>query len=126
MKSVLIALGLFCFGSAFAQSDFDERLLEKFSEERIKSLTEDQPAVIEYWTYYLDHSYMIVDGDATGKLLASGETIKIKNMDNFNILKYDIHMDRSKRKTYSIAGTNSYLVLLSNDEFSKAFSNQRK
>ena len=126
MKSFLVVLGIFCFSSLFAQSDFDQRLLEKFSAERIAELNTDHPEVIEYWTYYLDNSYMIIDGDATGKLLATGESIKIKKMEEFNILDYDIHMDRNMRKSFDIAGTNSYLILLSNSEFSKAYNNQRK
>ena len=126
MKSILILFFLGVSLSAFTQGDFDKRLLAKFNEERIEELKADHPEVLEYWTYYLDNSFILVNGDATGKLLASGESIKIKDLKNFNILDYDIHMDRNLRKSYDIKGTNSYLVLLSNDEFSKAYSNQRK
>ncbi|NEN24121.1 hypothetical protein G3O08_11475 [Cryomorpha ignava] len=126
MKSILILFFLGVSLSVFSQGDFDKRLLAKFSEERIEELTKDHTAVIEYWTYYLDNSYIIIDGDATGKLLASGQSIRIKTLKDFNILNYDLHMDRNIRKTYDIKGTNSYLILLSNNEFSKAFSNQRK
>ena len=113
--------------SVFSQTDFDPRLLAKFSEARIQELSKDHPEVLQYWTYYLDNSYIIVDGDASGKLLVStGQSLKIKSLSDFNILKYDIHMDRKVRKTYDIKGTNSYLVLLSNDEFSRAYNNHRK
>ncbi len=106
------------------QSQFDPRLLSRYSEERIAELSDKQPATIEYWTYYLEHSYSIVD-NATGKSIETNEEIKIKDFEKFNILDLDIHMDRNKSKVYKIKGTDQYLLLKSNDQFSKEFSRNR-
>ncbi|HKK38472.1 MAG TPA: hypothetical protein VJ949_03595 [Cryomorphaceae bacterium] len=125
MKTLFTLLVLSISIGSMGQSQFDKRLLERYSEERISELNEKQPSTIEYWTYYLDHSYTIVDGEASGKAIPTDEEIKIKDLENFNILTLDIHMDRNSSKAYRIKGTNQYLILKSNDQFSKEFSRNR-
>ncbi len=121
MKSILIILGLFCFGSAFSQSDFDQRLLVKYDAEQIAQLQENDSRVLDYWTYYLDYSYEIVD-IPSGKENNNFEEIKIKSMEKFNILDSKTKMDRTSPKYYRIKGTNEMLVLLSGDDFTKKFN----
>jgi hypothetical protein len=123
-----ILFTLFSFAASLglmAQSDYDERLLSRYSEERIEELLEKQPSTIEYWTFYLDNSYIIIDSEASGKVLPTDEEVKIADVDSFNILDLDIHMDRKTSKAYRIKGTNLYLILKSNDQFSKEFSRNR-
>jgi len=124
MKTLFTLLVLTASLISMGQSEFDQRLLSRFSEERVQELLEKQPSTIEYWTYYLDHSYTLVDG-STGKTLMTDEEVKIKNLENFNVLDLDIHMDGKRPKAYSIKGTNQYLVLKSSDQFSKEFSRNR-
>ncbi|HKL39043.1 MAG TPA: hypothetical protein VJ894_00090 [Cryomorphaceae bacterium] len=124
MKTLFTFLVLGLGVSALGQADFDTRLLAKYSEERINQLLEEQPSVIEYWTYYLDHSFTIVD-EQSGKSFLTDETIKIKDVENFNVLELDIYMDRKKPKAYRIKGTNKFLILKSNDQFSQAYSLNR-
>ena len=125
MKTLFTLLILAVSLSTMGQSQFDPRLLSRYSEERIAELQENQPSTIVYWTYYLDHSYTIVDGEATGKTMVSDEEVKIKALDNFNILDLDIHMDRNRSKVYKIKGMSQYLVLKSNTQFSQEFSRIR-
>ena len=106
------------------QSNFDQRLLARYSEDRVHELLEKQPATIEYWTYYLDHSYTIVDG-SEGKTIKTDEEVKIRDLENFNILDLGIHMDGKRPKAYRIKGMNQYLVLKASDQFSKEFSRNR-
>lgn len=124
MKNLLTLFFLAAAVVAYGQTDFDKRLLAKFSEERIKELQETQPQIIEYWTYYLDESYQIV-GSSDGKVLPSEKTVKIKDFKNFNILELDVHMDRSLSKSYKIKSTGDYLVLMSNEAFSAKFNRSR-
>ncbi len=126
MRSILLTFCLLIGGLAFGQTDFDERLLAKFSEERINQLQEDQPAVIEYWTYYLDNSYLIIDSKESGKEFNTDKKLKIKNLNDFNILDMDLTMDRKKSQVFAIAGSDKYLMLLSNSEFVNGFNNARK
>lgn len=126
MKSILFFGAFLLCVSAFSQADYDKRLLSKFSEERVFELQKTQPQIIDYWTYYLDHSYQIIDGKATGKTFLTDESLKIKNMDSFNVLDLGITMDRSAAKIYKINGTDKYLRLLSNDEFVRSFNSHNK
>ena len=125
MKTLFTLLVLAISIGSMGQSQFDQRLLARYSEERIAELSEKQPSSIEYWTYYLDHSYMIVDGGATGKTIDTDEEVKIKDIDDFNILALGIHMDGKRQKAFHIKGTNQYLILKSSDQFSKEFSRNR-
>jgi len=125
MRSIFLVLFILSGSSLLAQSDYDARLLAKFSQERIDRLQSERPSVIEYWTYYLDHAYSIVDSGETGKNYQTDQTVEIENLDNFNILELDIHMDRRQAKTYRIQGTDKYLLLHSNQTFSELFSRYR-
>lgn len=124
MKNLLTLIFAALAAIAYGQTDFDQRLLAKFSEEKINELQQTQPQIIEYWTYYLDESYQIV-GSSQGKVLPSEKTVRIKDFANFNILELDVHMDRSMSKSYKIKSTGEYLVLLSNDAFSAKFNRSR-
>lgn len=125
MKTLFTFFVLIMSLVVMGQSNFDQRLLSRYSEERVQELLEKQPSTIEYWTYYLDHSYTILDGEAMGKTILTDEEVKIKDLENFNVLDLEIYMDRNKSKTFKIKGTNHFLLLKSDTQFSKEFSNNR-
>lgn len=125
MKSILFTASLLVGLASFAQSDYDERLLAKFSEERIDQLSKDQPQIIDYYTYYLDHSYEIIDKEKSGKSFQVDQEVKIKDLNSFNILELGLTMDRSASKIYKIKGTDKYLRLLSNREFVLGYNKSR-
>jgi hypothetical protein len=125
MKFIFFVAAFLIGFSVIAQGDFDERLLAKFSEERIIELKNDQPQVIDYWTYYLDHSYEIVDQATSGKSFQTDEVVKIKDLDSFNILELGLTMDRSTSKIYRIKGTDKFLRLYSNNEFVLGYNKSR-
>jgi hypothetical protein len=125
MKSLFTLLALIVGFAAMGQSDFDERLLVRFSEDYLNKLQQEQPEMLEYWTYYLDHGYTIVDGQLTGKTMTTEETVKIKDLNDINILDLDIQMDGKRPKAFLIKGTNQYLVLKGSRQFSKEFSRSR-
>jgi hypothetical protein len=124
MKTFLLVLFLCGSIGLSAQTDFDQRLLAKFSEEQIADLQEDHSSVIEYWEYYLDNSFEIVT--IPGQKSTQGfETVEIDDPNNFNVLNSGLNMARYASKTYRIAGTNKLLVLMGNDAFSKKFNAYR-
>jgi len=125
MKSIFLALAMLIGLSSFAQSNYDERLLAKFSEDRIQELQKEQPQIIDYYTYYLDHSYQITDRETSGKDFQTDQEVKIKDLNDFNILELGLTMDRSASKIYKIKGTEKYLRLLSNREFILAYNKSR-
>jgi hypothetical protein len=125
MKSIFFTAALLIGLSSFAQSNYDDRLLAKFSEDRIQELQKDQPQIIDYYTYYLDHSYEIIDEASSGKNFQTDQEVKIKNLESFNILDLGLTMDRSASKIYRIKGTEKYLRLLSNREFVLGYNKSR-
>lgn len=125
MKVIFFVTTLLIGFSSIAQSDYDERLLAKFSEDRINELKVEQPQIIDYYTYYLDHSYEIVDEATSGKSFKSDKIVKIKDLDSFNILELGLTMDRSSAKIYKIKGTDKYLRLFSNQEFVLGYNQSR-
>lgn len=125
MKSTILLVAIFFCGLALhAQESYDTRLEAKYSKEQLAKLQENESQAIDYWTYYLDNSYEIVDV-IPGKSAEGYEEIKIKNIDSFNILELGIEMDRSTNKYYQIKGTNQMLVLLSNEKFVEKYNSNR-
>ena len=104
-----------------AQAEYDKRLLAKFSEAQIQSLQENNPEIIAYWTYFLDHGYEVVDIPA-GKADALTEEINLgRRKAAFNILAAKLGTPGEHPRYFKIAGTNQMLVVLSNDDFVEKF-----
>ncbi len=125
MKSVFLLLLTVVAIQLSAQSDYDSRLLAKFSEAQISDYQKDHQAILEYWSFYLDHAYEIVDLPSEKNLQPAG-SVKIKDLDDFNILALNLSMDRMNSKFYGIEGSDKKLMLLSNDRFSKKFNAYRE
>lgn len=124
MKSILILFFLGVSMSVFAQSDFDKRLLAKYSEEQLTDMAENHSAVLTYWTYYLDNSYEIVDIEA-GKNIDMYPEIKFKSADKFNVLEHDAKRQKVGKTHFRIKNTNQLLVLDSGDDFVKKYNAYR-
>ena len=122
---ILFFIGLSAY--AFSQGDFDKRLLAKYSTDQIADFQKNNADVLNYYSFYLDNSYILVDSEKTGKELISSEgELKIRDLSNFNILAYKLTMDRNSRKIYKIKGSNTYLILLANSEFTDLYNRQRQ
>lgn len=105
---------------ALGQSNYDKRLLEKYPESQILDLQSSNPEIISYWTYFLDHGYVIADIPA-GKENDFTDVIKIRNIDRFNILSLPVGTPGEHPKYYRIQNSQKILVLLSNDDFVKKY-----
>ncbi len=125
MMRFIFFLVLLCFGGIVnSQTDFDQRLLAKFDKDQITTLTSSNPEIVAYWVFYLDHSYEILDMPGQ-KDLSGLETLQIRDLEKFNILDFDITMDRYQHKIFKIEGSNKMLRLLSNDAFAKKLNSHR-
>lgn len=120
MRSVLLLFLLFISFQAFGQKDYDKRLLAKYSEEQIKGLQTSNPEIIQFWTYFLDHGY-IVDAVEYGKRIQLVDQIKIKNLEKFNPFSAGLSGPGEVRRYFSIADSDQILIVLSNDEFVQKF-----
>ncbi|MGB6034981.1 MAG: hypothetical protein WBG42_01850 [Cryomorphaceae bacterium] len=121
MKTLFTLLVLAISLGSMGQSQFDERLLEKFSEEKIQELSTDHPKVLDYWTFYLDNSFEIIDVPFEKDFSESPE-IKIKDLEDFNILELDINMLSKASQEFRIKNTDKLLILHSSDRFTKLFN----
>jgi len=124
-RTIISALTIVAFlafnVSVFAQSnaDFDSRLLSKFSKKEIKKLSN---AELEYWTYYLENSFEIVDIPKE-KPDAVPATITLSSMDKseINVFKLGLKSHEFARDYVRIEGTNKMLVILPLSEIDKNF-----
>lgn len=129
MKRCFLLLGLLISCSvAFSQqtaTDFDQRLLAKYSAEQIRELQKTQPQLIAYWTFYLDNAYTIEDIYTEKEVPFSG-TIKLKDPQSFNILASEVTMNRDKATFYRIKNSNKILVVHSGRNITNAFNNTNR
>ncbi len=122
MKFLLTTFLVFSAAVILAQSNYDQRLLAKFDQKRIAELQSTQPQILAYWTYFLDHGYTVVDlANSREKYIPETKILRIKDLNNINILELDILPDRHLSKAYQIKGSNKLLVLWSNDAFVKKY-----
>lgn len=124
MKLFTLILFLGISMSVFSQTDFDKRLLAKFSQEQITDMATNHPNILNYWTYYLDNSYQIVN-IGSGKDVSEYPEIKFKSPEKFNILKVDVRMQKVGKTHYRIKNSDQLLVIDSNTDFTKKYNAYR-
>lgn len=105
--------------SSFAQSntDFDERLLTKFSK---KEILEMNTSDLSYWTYYLDNGYKIAPIPKE-KPDAFPNEVKLKSLkkEDINILSLGLKPHAVVTQYYRIKGTDKILLLLNEKEVTR-------
>lgn len=124
MKFFTLILFLGISVSVFSQDNFDKRLLEKYSQEQLNELAVNQPQIVDYWTFYLDNSYEIIDIQA-GKSIEKYPEIKFKSADKFNVFELDSQMQKTGKTHYRIKNSNLLLVLDSKKEFIEKYNAYR-
>jgi len=122
MKSILF-IGALLFGTlAFAQ-DYDERLLAKFSEEQIIKLQDQKPDVLQYFSFYLDNGYKLVD-PKPGKDYSQYPEIKLKNSSEINLFDLDIEHPLNSYGYYRIKNSDKILLLIPRSSLTKSYNKQ--
>jgi hypothetical protein len=123
----LLALLAFVLLSAFVVTPKkttrpDPRLYEVLTKSEIDKLLDKNPFVIQYYNYFLDHSYKILE-QPEGQKNLSLPTVRIKDINNFNILavKREQNLQRlwNSPTYYLIEGTTKVLVFIPDREFTK-------
>lgn len=106
----------------FAQKDNtepDPRLYDVLTHVEVSKLLSNNPYMVEYYNYFLDHSYKILPTPKQKKL--DLPTVIIKDLKNFNILSVQRkqHLKRGWKSPtyYQIENTNKILVLIPEKEF---------
>lgn len=124
MKFLSLILFMGISASVFSQADFDKRLLARFSEAQLNDMAQNHPAVLDYWTFYLDHSYEVVDIEP-GKSMDEYPEIKFKSPEKFNILDLDVSMLKKGKTHFRIKNSNKLLILDSNEGFVEKYNAYR-
>lgn len=127
LLSIAIFLGSigFCQGlSAQNSASTDARLSDKFSKKELKSLTQDD---LNYWTFFLDNSYLIVDVPKE-KPDAVPASIKLSGLEkkDINVFKLGLKPHEFARDYFRIEGTDKMLVVLPQTEIDQKFKQLSK
>jgi len=124
MRSILI-IALCLFGiSAYSQSDFDKRLLAKFSDDQIHKLQEVQPNSVAYFEFFLDHGYKLIDAK-DGKDFQFEGILKVKDLDNINLFELGLEHPLKEYKFYQLRNSDKILVLVPRKQIIKHFNKKQ-
>ncbi len=118
-------IGLIAISSiATAQnkSDIDNRLYSKFSKKEVKALSANE---VNYWTFYLENSFEIVDIPKE-KPDAVPAVISLSSLDkkDINVFKLGLKSHEFARDYVRIEGTNKMIVILPLSEIDSNFKAQ--
>jgi len=115
-----------------SQITANSKIIEVYGEKEVANLSDNR---ISYLNYYLDNSYEIreisKEKDEKFTLLSdlllesktANKFILDTDVNNINILKYNIKRANKLRTTYRLDNTNKVLVFYSNEEFTENFNN---
>ncbi len=99
----------------------DPRLYEALSDGEITEMLSKNPFLIQYYNYFLDHSYKIIEQPKSANL--DLPEVDISNIDKFNILvvkkEQKLKREWGTQTYYEIKGTNKVLVFISEKEFTQ-------
>lgn len=96
MRTAIIVLALILGIQSYAQkTSNDPRLLERFSESQLNNMDESRVA---YWTYYLEHTYTIMD-------IPAEKASYLENLEVIDISSEDFHGFSMILDSYQKEGT---------------------
>ena len=135
---------LFLFCAIFAQNisaqdltDFDARLLFRFTQSELEATALVNPRHIDYLNFYVNNAYFFQEvasipeekiNDIPNILdlvsLPEGYDFDQEEVskDNFNILMYDVDFFQNRKNTYCLGNQNLLIVLRSKKEIYKMFN----
>lgn len=124
MRVFLLLATLFLSSGAFAQNGsasttYDARLLEVYEESHLDNLQTNNPFLIQYLSYFLDHGWAFETFPA--EKVSGLDKVVVADITQINVLKLLADKKVSKgylnRNYFQIEGSNDVLVILSEKEF---------
>lgn len=115
MKKVLIILtSIMCSCSMlFGQNtEFDSRLLIKYSVKELNKIEKEDPLEIKFLTYCLDNAFYIGEypTEKDGKFEINGE-LDIEDLNNINLFQFDIEIQEGKNQMFSVNNKTKLLII---------------
>ena len=121
MKNLFIVSFLIFSATFSAQStnSYDERLLELFSEQEIKDISNEDPYRIQLIEYCFDNAYYFVETSASKDYSSriSG-TVEIDDVKDFNFFKLNIEFKENDYQYYKVKDHDLLLVVKSGQHIS--------
>lgn len=112
MRAIFSILFLFFCIHAFSQSNFDKRLLVRYSEDQLQSLAEKNPDLVGYLDFYLNHGFSIIHkSELKNEKVAGSIKLKSLNPNRINIFEENLPLPLREDVYYNIEGKNEVLVL---------------
>lgn len=130
----IIFLILFFSACTFvsAQSEVESKVSEAYGSEYLTSLKENNPDLLNYYSFVLTESYEIVfygqeksQQNGIKELTMrqnTGQISKKENIEDLNILLYDYTIDETKKSVYRIDDSGWVIVFHSKNTLDKMYS----
>lgn len=130
----IIFLILFFSACTFvsAQSEVESKVSEAYGSEYLTSLKENNPDLLNYYSFVLTESYEIVfygqeksQQNGIKELTMrqnTGQISKKENIEDLNILLYDYTIDETKKSVYRIDDSGWVIVFYSKNTLDKMYS----
>jgi hypothetical protein len=146
MKKLLTFLfSLMIMGSLFSQenkSDIkpDPRLIDALGQETVYFYAQNNPKLILYYNFFLNHSYQITEipqekvkdlkdipeFQLKPQFQMESPDYTEKGLENLNIMKYDFKIETNVGPIYRLGNTNKLIIFLSGKEIQTNFNQSVK
>jgi hypothetical protein len=134
-KKLLVLLGILpMLMSAQNQpikTSIDPRIYAVYGHEYVNRIAHTNPFLIQYWTFYLDHAFAVMDIPVEKEDDKSMHpVIKVSNLEQINILQLEkdlqIKPNWDRLSIYRIQNTEKLLVYYPVDNFVRELNEWRK
>lgn len=130
MKKVLLVLiSIMCSGSMlFGQNtEFDSRLLVKYSVKELNEIKKENPSEIKFLTYCLDNAFYIGDypKEKEGKINLDGAK-QVENINKINLYELSIEILDGRNQLFSINDNSKLLVVYDTKFLRQKFQKSRR
>ena len=106
LSSIIILLSSFTIIQPNSTTKPDPRLYEALTDSEVSEMLAKNPFLIQYYNYFLDHSYKIIEQPKSANLKLP--QVAITNIESFNILSLK---DNTSNNTFSsITGGHSIKI----------------
>ena len=127
-----VLTALFVVGLNQSAIQVDKRVVEYLGIDKVAMLQKNNPDLILYYNYFLDHAYILsevpqdkLDFNSLKELTLPLVNGKV-NTKSLNILKLDLQRKFDQRLYFKIRGTHQLFIVLSENEFMKKYNAYKK
>lgn len=108
-------------------TNFDKRLLSKFTEKELLDMQSKNPETLAYWNHYASNAFQVMDLPAQKAVAHEIRgTVKIADMNSINIFELTLTPAPKDYQYYKIEGGNKMLVILSEEQIKAHYSKTSK